>query len=50
MKKPYVTPTLEKIAFRYRDQVVAASGEPGETVTLFCTPDTVCTQPENLQK
>ena len=27
MKKSYETPTVEKIAFRYRDQVVAASGE-----------------------
>ncbi len=26
MKKYYTTPTIEKIAFRYRDQVVAASG------------------------
>ena len=27
MKKNYTTPTIEKIAFRYRDQVVAASGD-----------------------
>lgn len=26
MKKSYETPTVEKISFRYRDQVVAASG------------------------
>ena len=26
MKKVYEPPTVEKIAFRYRDQVVAASG------------------------
>ena len=26
MKKTYETPTVDKIAFRYRDQVVAASG------------------------
>lgn len=26
MKKVYAPPTVEKIAFRYRDQVVAASG------------------------
>lgn len=26
MKKPYETPSAEKIAFNYRDQVVAASG------------------------
>ena len=26
MKKTYETPTVEKISFRYRDQVVAASG------------------------
>ncbi len=26
MKKVYDTPSAEKIAFRYRDQVVAASG------------------------
>lgn len=29
MKKTYAHPTVEKIAFRYRDQVVAASGVPG---------------------
>ncbi len=27
MKKVYEAPTAEKIAFRYRDQVVAASGD-----------------------
>lgn len=27
MKKLYEAPSVEKIAFRYRDQVVAASGE-----------------------
>ena len=27
MKKSYETPTVEKIAFQYRDQVVAASGD-----------------------
>ena len=26
MKKTYVTPEIEKVAFRYRDQVVVASG------------------------
>jgi len=26
MKKAYEAPTVEKIAFQYRDQVVAASG------------------------
>ena len=37
MKKVYETPTVEMIAFRYRDQVVAASageagtGDSGET-------------------
>ena len=29
MKKLYETPSVEKIAFRYRDQVVVASGEAG---------------------
>lgn len=29
MKKTYETPTVEKISFRYRDQVVAASGMAG---------------------
>ena len=28
MKKSYETPTVEKIRFNYRDQVVAASGAP----------------------
>lgn len=27
MKKRYEAPTVEKIAFRYRDQIVVASGE-----------------------
>ncbi len=26
MKKTYETPSVEKVAFQYRDQVVAASG------------------------
>lgn len=26
MKKTYETPTIEKVAFQYRDQVVVASG------------------------
>ena len=26
MTKIYTTPTIEKLSFRYRDQVVAASG------------------------
>lgn len=30
MKKTYISPTVEKIAFRYRDQVVAASGASAE--------------------
>lgn len=29
MKKVYEHPMVEKIAFRYRDQVVAASGDGG---------------------
>ena len=28
MKKSYETPSVEKIKFNYRDQVVAASGDP----------------------
>lgn len=28
MKKSYETPSVEKIKFNYRDQVVAASGAP----------------------
>lgn len=28
MKKTYVTPEADKIQFNYRDQVVAASGNP----------------------
>ena len=31
MKKHYDTPSVEKLAFRYRDQVVAASG--GDPIT-----------------
>lgn len=29
MKKPYSKPTAEKLAFRYRDQIVAASTDRG---------------------
>ena len=29
MKKYYEPPSVEKISFRYRDQVVAASGDSG---------------------
>lgn len=35
MKKTYETPCADKIAFNYRDQVVAASGDP-----LSDNPDT----------
>ena len=31
MKKTYTSPTVEKIRFNYRDQVVAASGAPVAT-------------------
>ena len=42
MKKTYPPPTIEKIAFRYRDQVVAASGDgndeqQGSQVSIFNT-------------
>lgn len=30
MKKTYETPTVEVVEFKYRDQVVAASGAPGQ--------------------
>ena len=33
MKKHYDTPSVEKLAFRYRDQVVAASGGSEPTAT-----------------
>jgi len=29
MKKAYETPSIEKVAFQYRDQVVVASGAAG---------------------
>ena len=32
MKKTYEAPSVEKIAFKYRDQVVAASGVSGSCV------------------
>lgn len=38
MKKTYETPCADKIAFNYRDQVVAASGETsgsGGQLTVF---------------
>lgn len=31
MKKTYETPSVEKIAFQYRDQVVVASGQSCES-------------------
>lgn len=45
MKKTYVTPTVEKISFQYRDQVVVASGVTctqvwngfGDSLTENCT-------------
>lgn len=36
MKRIYESPSVEKLAFRYRDQVVAASGEAVEV-----TPPTI---------
>lgn len=45
MKKTYETPSVEKIAFQYRDQVVVASGcivsgnWSHETANANCTPD-----------
>lgn len=43
MKKTYETPSIEKIAFQYRDQVVAASG--GHTCIIHWNddPDKGCT-------
>ena len=35
MKKTYETPSVEKIAFQYRDQVVAASGGFGGKCTGY---------------
>ena len=49
MKKTYTKPEADKIAFKYRDQVVAASGDgtgsgsgtgssmEGATITAFCS-------------
>ena len=47
MKKVYEAPTVEKIAFMYRDQVVAASGDTclGQYIN---TGDGYC--PEDEQK
>ena len=46
MKKTYEAPSVEKIAFQYRDQVVVASGHTciihwndESTVTSTCTPN-----------
>lgn len=37
MKKVYEVPSVEKVEFQYRDQVVVASGNYGQTV---CTTST----------
>lgn len=43
MKKTYETPIVEKIAFNYRDQVVAASGaKAGCVLTKGGPNDSVC--------
>ena len=45
MKKPYTKPTAEKLAFQYRDQVVAASGDPangGGTGSEKSNTNTLC--------
>ena len=44
MKKTYTTPTIEKIAFRYRDQVVAASGVEKVTCELEWVGETAIPQ------
>ena len=40
MKKVYETPTVDKIAFNYRDQVVAASGALAGDNGVIDTPST----------
>ena len=45
MKKPYETPTVELIAFRYRDQVVAASGTNEDPVLLGTVHEKMCHGP-----
>ena len=40
MKKTYETPSIEVVAFQYRDQVVAASGKC--TVTSHYTGSNLC--------
>ena len=45
MKKTYTKPTAEKLAFQYRNQVVAASGEPangGGTGSEKSNTNTLC--------
>ena len=44
MKKTYEAPSVEKIAFRYRDQVVVASGG-----TYTCRIETTHNWNQNLQ-
>lgn len=39
MKKTYETPSVEKIAFQYRDQVVVASGN-GSCEPIYANVDT----------
>jgi len=50
MKKVYEAPAVEKIAFQYRDQVVAASGGKCtvSTENLHYTTETAC-DPDNAE-
>lgn len=50
MKKIYETPSVEKIKFNYRDQVVAASGGTNETQTTGDQWWSGCTSWEDIGK
>ena len=45
MKKLYEAPTVEKIRFNYRDQVVAASGANEDQVLLGTVHEKMCHGP-----
>lgn len=49
MKKTYETPSVEKVAFQYRDQVVVASGSYSCSQTWYYQQKDGCRHEVNVQ-
>ena len=47
MKKTYETPSIEKIAFQYRDQVVVASGRKCQASGSWINEVGTCTESDS---